>query len=655
MNNTSDAPSNLEPRGDNALPTPGLFSLLMILAAMSVITARLVDAPALRSANDRSRWCTVWSLVEKNTYQIDEIRQRRGWDTIDLVRHEDHFYSSKPPLLPRLVAELYRVIKLCTGWTLTDHTEVITRIILFLINIVPMGLALWVFSRLVARHCRDGYGQLYAVACACWGTMLLPYLTVFNNHTVAATAFFFALALLIGIVVEEDRQRWRFAACGLCSAFGVCNELPAALFGLAAFVLCLRASRRQTLSWFLPAALLPLAAFFITNYQATGGWKPFYASYGTSTYEFVYEGVPSYWTDPKGIDKPRDSLPVYLWHCTLGHHGIFSLSPIYLITLATWCFPFWITRSKLRLFHVLSLLLSLVTLGFYLSKTANYNYSGVSVALRWMLWLTPFWLLSLLPMLNRFGRRVWFRALSAVLLCISVFSAWYPANAPWAKNWIFQWMEAAKWINYSDPAPVFSQTHYTWLGRLPQGELQPDYWISFVSPTADGLLEEIRLADAGPVDGSLRQVEVRRSLNGRETAAAVYVLDPEKFSAGQPVEEFLVRRQDGAAITEEDLRFFRGMPRRMQYVSSRIRYEKTALRRDAFRCHVGYTYVTEPATDGRSRQVIRDVWYCSEVPFGVLQWEDRVQDGSTHELLTRRSWQPQAVGKFFPLEPAPAF
>ena len=60
------------------------------------------------SANDRSRWATVRSLVELGTYEIDQIVAEDLWDTIDIVQHpgkdgELHLYSSKPPLLATLL------------------------------------------------------------------------------------------------------------------------------------------------------------------------------------------------------------------------------------------------------------------------------------------------------------------------------------------------------------------------------------------------------------------------------------------------------------------------------------------------------------------------------------------------------------------------
>ena len=66
------------------------------------------------SANDRSRWATVRALVEHGTYAIDDVINERGWDTIDMVKHdgrdgEPHLYSSKPPLLATLMAGPYWV------------------------------------------------------------------------------------------------------------------------------------------------------------------------------------------------------------------------------------------------------------------------------------------------------------------------------------------------------------------------------------------------------------------------------------------------------------------------------------------------------------------------------------------------------------------
>ncbi|WP_437185557.1 hypothetical protein SH668x_002668 [Planctomicrobium sp. SH668] len=647
MNSTTNPRQVVTSRSDGLTESSQMICLLLIIVSMSIMTAKLFDAPVLRSANDRSRWCTVYSIVEQNKYEIDEIRQVPGWDTIDIVRHNDHFYSSKPPLLPRIVAELYRSIKFVTGWTLLDHRDEIVRICLFLINIVPMGIALAYFSKFIGTYTRDPWSHIFIVATACFGAMYLPYLTVFNNHTPAVVAAMVAIPLAVQIVVDMRQSVWRYFVCGLFTAFCVCNELPAALFGVAIFFMLFHESPVKTLSGFFPAALIVLVAFFLTNYEATGSWQPFYAKYGTETYNFVFEGVPSYWTNPRGIDRPRDSTAVYLLHCTFGHHGIFSLSPIFLVMPAGWFFPSIYLRSSLSKFQILGAVLTVVTLGFYLTKTENYNYSGVSVALRWMLWLIPFWLMALIPSFNILGKRIWFRRLTMGLLGISIFSAYYPANSPWAQNWIYQLMANSRLMDYSDPPEKFNRQHYSWIGSLPDGELQPNYGVEFQATNPDGTLQTLRLQDGGPHEETGRVLIVTQTgAPSAEEKQVSYVLDRIAFSEGKPVLEFLKSRGDGAQLTDEDYRFFQGIPQGKQYSSSRIRYDKVELRTDAFRCHIGYSAAKVEGADGIARHQIRDVWYCDEIPFGVLKFEDRVEQIDTKQIVRRAPWKAVRVGEY---------
>ena len=41
--------------------------------------------------------------------------QQPNWDTIDMVKHDGHLYSSKPPLLPTLMAGEYWLIYRLAG------------------------------------------------------------------------------------------------------------------------------------------------------------------------------------------------------------------------------------------------------------------------------------------------------------------------------------------------------------------------------------------------------------------------------------------------------------------------------------------------------------------------------------------------------------
>lgn len=631
---------------DNIPPTSSrtvavaCWTLILLSAVLTF--ARLLHAEPLNSANDRSRWCTVRALVELGTYRIDEARQVRGWDTIDIVRHEGHFYSSKPPLLATIVAGMYWAERQTIGWTLGNNLEAATRLILLVLNVVPMVVALALLTRLIRDASTSAFTAIFVTAAATFGTLLLPFLTVLNNHTVAATAVVIALYPLVRILQGHDAG-WRYALVGFWAAFACCNELPAAAFGVATFGLAFWKSPRKAWLWFAPAALIPLAAYFYTNYLVTGGWKPFYAYYGTEKYLFVHEGVPSYWMRPKGLDTNRDSFGAYLLHCTIGHHGLLSLSPVFLFTLLGWLSLRMKgddeqeterdIRDALRPIHWTGMALSLIVFVFFMTRTKNYNYGGVSVALRWMLWLIPFWLLAMVPALDRVQRiaNSWLKpaaqSLAWVTLGVSTFSAWYPFDGPWQQPWLFTLLEQAGWIDYSDPRPEFDRPVRAWISQLPTGDsVNSDYWIELEGLQVDGSRIVLRIEDAGPTavaDEAARIVRFSRSAGGTIEWTRDVVISEVEFHAGAPPAQF-VRWPEGQPSEAEQqsvLLFLSGLPGAPEYRLIQERYLKVPLRTDAFRTERAYAQVHVGPDRYR-----REVWFCDEVPFGILQMLDQVTD-----------------------------
>src|SRR6202035_5839275 len=190
---------------------------------------------------------------------------------------------------------------------------------------------------------------LFIVGAFAFSTFLTTFCVTLNNHTVAALAVLAALYPACRILADASLRPVHFACAGFFAAFAAVNELPAAAFAAAVAVLLVWRSPTRAVVWALLAAIVPLAAFFVTTWLATGSWKPFYADYGTEKYKYVVDGVPSYWMHPAGLDASDESPLVYLFHCTLGHHGILSLSPIFLFSLAAWLVPRLSRGKSLRL------------------------------------------------------------------------------------------------------------------------------------------------------------------------------------------------------------------------------------------------------------------------------------------------------------------
>jgi len=418
----------------------------------------------IRSTNDLSRWATIYSLGERGTYNIDVT----PWlNTIDRVQVNGHFYSSKPPLLPTVLAGEYLLLKTLSFGKLNfhDHPVAVMRLILVTVNLVPFVIFLRLFSRLLDRLTTDPWVRMFALLAAGLGTYLTAYGVTLNNHTVAAFSMFFALFAAYLIWRERRREWWLFAAAGFFAGFTAVNELPATAFLVAVVGGLLWKARRQALLFLLPFALIPVAAHFATNYAAVGSLKPAYAN------KTAYDFPGSYWkidpvtgrrvgsrVDPatgnesislyKGIDDQYEPWPVYLCHMLLGHHGVFSLSPIFIFSLIGLCRRIRARGDPLAPFALLAGSLTLILLAFYVFFAGQRNYGGVCSGLRWFFWLIPLWLMFLPAGLEGKADSRWVRGLASAFLLISAVSVFYSAPNPWTKSWLHELLYQMKWISY---------------------------------------------------------------------------------------------------------------------------------------------------------------------------------------------------------------
>jgi hypothetical protein len=461
--------------------------VVLIAIATATMLARVarVDSPDLKSptpflsANDRSRWATIRALGDEGTYAIDDIvfdqqgRRVRGWHSIDMVRHggsdgKEHYYSSKPTLLTTLLAGEYWLIKQVTGATLAEQPHYVAKLMLILTNVLPLAGGLWLLSRMIDRLGISDWGRIFAVAAACFATFMTTFAVTLNNHTIAALSLIVGLAAVLPIL-NGDCSAWlRFALSGIALGFLAANELPALSFLVFAGVALALKSPLKTCAAYMSAALLIGAAAIGTNYLAHGDWRTAYA------HKDWYDYPGSYWIaeNLRGVDVGEPSPFVYAFNCLVGHHGLFSLTPIWL--LSTIGCVMWLvsdfnkgpllrhgceqprlpaTHDSLltthRLLSILTITTTLVVLGFYLSQPQiTRNYGGGTCCLRWLIWLTPLWLLTLLPAADRLAGCRYGRAIGITLLAISVFSAVYAADNPWSHPWIFDYWTAMGWIDY---------------------------------------------------------------------------------------------------------------------------------------------------------------------------------------------------------------
>jgi hypothetical protein len=167
-----------------------------------------------------------------------------------------------------------------------------------------------------------------------------------------------------------------------------------------------------------------------------------------------YDYPDTYWTAERkqGVDRGEPSRIRYAFHCLIGHHGIFSLTPFWIFSLlGAWVVARkgWLNRAQnpgVSFLHdgqwlmmAAIILTSAAVIGFYLMRPLeDRNYGGVTSGLRWTFWLIPLWYWLAIRGLDR-ADRLSLRCLLIATLAISVYSATVPWGNPWTSPWLTQW------------------------------------------------------------------------------------------------------------------------------------------------------------------------------------------------------------------------
>lgn len=418
------------------------------------------------SSNDRSRWAMVRALVDDGTFAIGRreddgkggyrdvgIVAEDGWQTLDKVLDPTTktFYSSKPPLLPVLVAGEYWLLKQCFGWTLASDPWPVVCTVLLTINVIPLAVYLALFARLLERFGRSDWGRIVAFAAACFGTFVTTFATTLNNHTVAAVA---TLAAVYPILMATDRPSLTaIAVSGLCAGLAFSFELPAASLVAGLFgVLLLRLPLHALLA-FVPAAMLPVAGQAALNVAQIGDWKPAYEKLESEWYRYPGSHWAKEGSARAGIDfaGDKETRTTYAFHLLAGHHGVFSLTPLWLLSVVGLLRGLSVSDGSGRGWwdvNLVALGCTAACVAFFAAVVGTVNYGGWTSGPRWFFWLTPLLLLGMVPVLDALAASRIGRTLTYALLAASVFSAWFPGTNPWRHPWIYRAMEAAGWEGY---------------------------------------------------------------------------------------------------------------------------------------------------------------------------------------------------------------
>lgn len=430
---TLDAQVN---RGTRSAFSNGLVITVSLWTLVFFCASSVLNTRSVLGQNDASRWDTVWSLINGKGYVIDDA----PYPTIDKVYRQPHFYSSKPALLPTVVAVVAGIASHLTGLPLAPGPDYwLIRITLLIINGVPFAVLVYAYGRwLTGLPCHD-FAKCFCLYCAACGTYLTAYNITLNNHTVAAVGAFFALYLLLRILTGKSSHQFSFFLCGIFSSWTVASELIAWPFWLFVFWYLSKANKRKALQFFIPGALVVVAAFLVLTYLATGDCIPFYLK------SALYRYPGSYWEDPRGIDAAHEPKWMYFLNHVLGHHGILSLSPVFVFAFAGMA-----SARTLRPLRAGGIVLTALNFVFVIFGT--HNYGGACQGARWFMWLIPLWLFCLPMAVDALAKSRRWKAVAVLALAVSIGSVAYAVFAhpegPWSRSWLHDAMRFIGWVSY---------------------------------------------------------------------------------------------------------------------------------------------------------------------------------------------------------------
>ncbi|MEO2042701.1 MAG: glycosyltransferase family 2 protein [Pirellulales bacterium] len=424
------------------------------------------------SANDRSRWLTIRSLAERGTFAIEDLAAEPGWDTIDAVVHPDkngklHLYSSKPPLLSVLLAGPYWLLVQATGWTLGDHPFLLGRFMLVLYGLVPLGVTILASCSCIELIGTTDRGKIWSAATIAFGTLLTTFAVALTNHSFAAACTAISLYCVLVVTKTQGRSWFLFAAAGLTAGLAAAFDLPALAWTMTVIGILAAFDWRQTACATLPAVLIVLVAALGTNVLAHGSAWPPYAFRTAPTpseisikrneiqtpvnqwnpenwYDYRFKMpngrvVESYWRSPGGIDRGETSITRYAFHAIIGHHGIFSLTPVWLLVLPGLIFMLRRPGHGWQILSVAIIAVSVTVILFYLTRQPwDRNYGGSTSGFRWVFWLAPIWISSLTPAADRMAASRTGYSVLLLLLGLSVLSVAAPTWNPWTHPWLYQ-------------------------------------------------------------------------------------------------------------------------------------------------------------------------------------------------------------------------
>lgn len=362
--------------------------------------------------NTRSRIITVERLVEKGTWVHRSASDSTPFQlSIDAIEVDGKIYSSKPPNYPLLMAGQAKLMRWVSGNNFYTHFKGYLRMLTLVNQVIPYAIAL-IIALLFAREFTNNRWTInYLILALSIGSLPFGYAVAINNHTLSAILFFIAFYLTYLAVYKDVKSILLYLCIGLLSGFAASIDLPGLAF-VAFFMVMLLYKNPKLAVVAVIGVLIPVGLSASIFYYIAGSVKPFYMQ------GHLYKYVGSYWNEAQGFDAISESKWAYLFNITLGHHGLFSITPVLLLSLISFGLAFTRKKYFVKAFTWGIFICSMAVFAFVMIKTSNYG--GYCIGLRWFILFMPMWVFVALPVIERWQKNIGGKIALVGLLIFSI-------------------------------------------------------------------------------------------------------------------------------------------------------------------------------------------------------------------------------------------
>jgi len=398
--------TNLAKGGERKYPALLLFLLLFTIAG--VLGAFFNPKSEYSLGNDRARFATAESLVERGTLAIDDSP---GLKTIDKVYIDGHFYGCQTPLMPIIMAVFYfPLFKLGLDFAAND------RLLVWMLTLIFSGASAAGTAVLLGKlHFlkRGDYGRSIKFALLFFfGTLYLPFSVALSSHTFSG----FLIFLSYFLIILGFRSAAASFISGLSVSIAAVTDPPAGIaFAVVFFIyqFTIYGNFFHSL-WYIIGCLPPVIIHSVVNISISGSILPF----GINPEYFIYPGAVFDKSNLSGVvvNSSFREIAVYGFNCLFGPRGLFVYTPILIFAVIGGVSAFrsrnereTLIRGSLsrtlsqlsmkiigsrtcvpvifRVKVILTFIPILIILSFYVWRTQNYG--GDSYGIRFLLALVP--------------------------------------------------------------------------------------------------------------------------------------------------------------------------------------------------------------------------------------------------------------------------